>query len=1288
MKGIRRQALWVVILGLALGAGLKAQTPASRRGADSSRAAAAGTTITSLLDRLPRVGAGGYANALAGARARGAAGRADVLWLELFYGDAAAQSEAEQALRTPTTGVDEAETAFLQFLSAYTQGQDRQTLEAALRLLQAAPDDVASELAVRALSGQLENQGRTLLDAVPLLEHELQQPLSDPATCYMLGRSLLAAVHAPGLALTPDEALRLSGRLPHWQLWGPFGKWQNLGFDQAFPLEHGPAPSFTDGTETRLPQAYTSIGQGIRFPEDWGEQGVFFAESWVRVDRPTRVMVRLYSQASAVLEIDGAVVLGNDRRSSYTPAAITGAVELAPGWNRVVVKLAGEASRTFDLMLRPMPGATWEDAAAPPSGSSIATAPRKLANPVTLAEWSTQRLVRSHDDVVALWVDGIRRVQDEDAEHARVELQQAAKLAPHATAVWLELADAYAQLRDASQSWVASQIEPAAQQALKDSPRALRAYDQLGQVYQSQGKPTQAAEQFAHCSNRGFADCDWAEFRLAASQRWIPEAESALGHALAESGSDWQDIAGGLEFYSSVVGDAAKISEWERVLAADPRASAALAAYRLRHGDAAQAAGLLQTAIGFDPSSPDLREQQMNALLLSGNIAQAATAAAAATSAFPHDWRVAAAADEVRLRQVPAQGVAALRQTDFQRNLLRHEADYLAGDRFWQPWYHSAAEIIKDAPGKAEYPNASSILVFDQMVNRINPDSTQDQYIHQIYRVLNAAGIAQEGDVTTIARGSDLITIRTIKQDGRMLLPDRITNLSDISMPGLEPGDYIEIEDVQHMVASNSIPGTIDNNEFFVFNSSTQPFHYSDYIVLTPPGYPLMVDQERFPGEPTTRTLPDGYTAQEWLVQKTRILVTEPHMPLEQNLVPKVWVSTQSSWDEISHYLADRQFAVRKTTPEMDAEAAKLVAGKSGDTAKADAIFAWVAANIQPGEGNFLAPAGQNFADRSGSRIDTFIGLLAAAHVPFQLVEARAVTDDSSTKIPSLFQFQYPLIHVGGAPAASGASPVGWYDLNSDFAREQYIVPGIRGGLALVAAPSGAAEFVHVPSFTSPLDGVVISVRGTVAGSGDANLHVEVEFRGPNGEQVRNALANQPDSTLPQIYQQMLLANYPNGTASGGQLENRTDKDKPLIIAIDATVPDFVHSDGTAAGASWDIERLAAAVGVLGRYAPLPFRTHPLEIAGDTFEQTKVTLDLPARFGAVSLPPAAKLENPFGRFTSSFSQSPATGGTRIEFDRLFYLKANLIQPRDYPAFRTFAEAVDTQDRLQLTGTVH
>jgi len=1189
-----------------------------------------------------------------------------------------------------TVAAGTASAALREFIAAYAQGNDEKIVSTALRLVELAPNDEATELAVRALSGQIESRGRGLTDAVPVIERALSQPIENPVTAFMLGHMLLAAVNAPGIALTEARAEQLSGRLPHWQLYGPFGKWQNLDFDHKLAVETTIAPTYTDGNEVRRPQEFESAGDTISMPEDWNNVGMDAAVSYVNAAHATRALLRIYSPASVVVTINGVEVLRNDRRRSYTPATSNAAVELKAGWNRVVVKLAGEASRYFDLMLRPSQamGATGEaltDAAQMPGGSKLAGDPQLLAAPRTLAVWA-EKQTADGKDAVAEWADGIRLMQDDDAEHGRVALTKATELAPESAAAWLDLARAYTLLPDASQSWTASQEEASSRHALKLDPHNPRAFDALGHVYQSQGKMPEAAQQYAQCAGKGFADCDWAEFRLAAQQRWVPEAETALGHALAESGSNWNNIVAGLEFYSSV-GDQAKLAQWQRVLAGDPRAAVAAGGYDLRHDQAAEAARLLARAAAAEPSDVNVRRQYMEALLMAGDTAAAAKAASTALQDFPNDWRIAAEADEVALRENTARGIAQLRQTDYNRNMLRHEADFLTGAQFWQPWYHAAAEIIPDAPGKAEYPNANSILVFDQMVNRINADSTQDQYIHQIFRVLNAQGIAQLGDVKTITPGSDLITVRTIKADGTMLLPESVANLTSITMPGLEAGDYIEVEYVQHTPASAAIAGTLDNSEFFVFSSSQQPFHYSDYIVLTPPNYPLLVDEERFPTPAKVTTLPNGDTAREWLIQKTRVLVTEPNMPPEQNLVPKVWVSGATSWDDISNYYADHEFAVERVTPEMRAQAKALTAGKTTDVARADALFDWVAKNIQPGEGAMLVPARQFFQDRSGNRIATFLGMLAAVDVPDHLVMARGVTDDSSTKIPSVFQFQYPLIEVGSAAGEAKAPPgTGWYDLNGDFAQRGYIAAGVRGGMAMITGETGENEFTHVPEYESPLDGVALTVSGTVDDAGDAKLHLEMEFRGPNGEQVRQALRNQTDAQLPQVYQQLLLGSYPNATATGGKLINLAPAGDgaaslPLIVAIDATVPGFIQVNGSGPGAGWDIEHLVGAVGVLARYAPLPFRDEPLVIPGDTFEQTSVKLTLPARFGSASLPPAVNLQNQFGRFSSTFSQT----GSQITFDRIMYLKAALIQPANYAAFRAFGEAVDNQDRLRLTG---
>lgn len=1233
----------------------------------------------SLLDRLPRVASGRYATALHAARVRGAAGAADAAWIELFYGNAAAKRQAEEDLRKVEPQSHDPEMALVQFLNWRDQGQDRQAMLAALHLVQLAPNDPAAELAARAISGTLDDEGRTLLDAAPALREVMQQRLTDPTTVYMLGRPLLALVRASGVDLSLEQGIALSGRIQHWSLIGPFGQWPNLDFDHSFPVETQVAHSYRDGSVTRTPWAYDSVRGAVTFPRDWAADGVDYGVTYLNAPRRTTVLLRLYSSASTRLWINGVAVAVNDRRSSYRPATVTARVELQAGWNRVVVKLAGYANREFSLVLRPeaVAGEKLTSAAQLPQGARLAGAPRLLAAPPTLAAWAAARLKAHPDDAVALWLDAEQRMQDEDAETARAELKQATKLAPEASPAWLDLAEASSLLEDASQSWAAAQTEAAAQQALKADPNALRAWDRLGHIAESEGKQTEAAKDYAHCTGHGYADCDWSAFHLAAHQHWLPEARTALRHAVAESGSDWVGLADALDFYSSV-GDAPRVSELLHRLQADPRAGEALGEYLLSHGRPEAAVPLLAAGVKFDPSSAELCQEYMEALYRSGDLTAANAAAQKALQDFPHDWHIASAASDIALRQSLSQGVEALRKHDFNRNILRHEADFLAGDKFWAPWYHSEQDVIRDAPGKQQYPNASAILVLDQMVDRINPDSTRDSYIHQIFRVLDSTGIQMHGTVH-LPPGSDLITVRTIKQDGSILLPEKLSNLASITMPGLEPGDYVETEYVMHNGPSQIVPDTLDNNMFFVFNSNREPYHYSDYIVLSPDSYPLVVDQERFPNDPVVKHYDNGWTSREWLIQKTRLLVTEPFMPPVQEMVPKVWVSSKLSWDEISEYYADHLFAVGKATRSMQQLADQLTAGKKSNTDKASALFEWVVNNIQPADGSLLVPARQYFADRAGNRFSAFLALMSAAHVPYQFALARGYTDQSSLKIPSLFAFQYPLVRVQADHDGDENAQDSWYDLNNAFAHEGYVAAAVRGGEALVAGQHGDAVFTHVPQGTSTLDGMVLSVQAKVDDSGTAQIHMALEFRGPTGEEIRQALNGQPDSRLPQIYQQMLLANYPNGVAASGKIDNLGDHQKPLIVEIDGSVPDFVHEDG----GQWEISHIVGSVGTLTRYAALPFRVHPLVISGSSFEQAKIDVQLPVRFRLAAAPASVHVENGFGRFDANYSLK----GQTIHLDRTLFLNANVVPTGQYNQFRQFSESVDNQDRLRISGSV-
>ncbi len=1195
-------------------------------------------------------------------------------WRDWFYGTPAQKQAARQELRRALAANPGSRAAlWTEFSIASSEGNQRQASRAALALVRLAPNDPASEWAARFLSAHLGDQGALLAGAAAELRGLLKRPLQDPVTAYMLGRLLL---QLPPPALSPRAAaasanaaaaLASAGRPEFWQLYGPFGFWPNLAFDATQPIVTQPQGPYRDGALIRAAQPYDARRGGVLFPLDWRGRGALYAIGFLRAPLAVTAGLRIYSPSSLRVWINGEPVAVNDRRGRYAGDTVVARLRLAAGWNRVVVMLAGDGERVFNLMLRAEDGVPLLSRGQLPAGARLAPPPRLLPPPPTLAAWGAQA---AQPNPVAIWLEASEELEDGNAVAARHLLLQAVQLAPRSVPAWLALAEANVSLPDAGPGWSAAQATAAAQHALADDPRAWPAWLRLAEIAQSQGKTGAAASAFERCWGRGLAGCDWQAFLFFRHQGWTPEALRALRQAWAETPSDWSSLGDAAGF--AQLNQARLAQQILTHFARQPRAIPYLGMYWLQHGRPRRAARLLTLAIQRDPSSARLRRDRIQALLAAGDIASAAQAAEADTQALPNDWKLAqTAAGAIGQARGEAAEIAWLNAHDVNRYGLRRDADFLSADKFWQPWYHSARQILAHAPDAAQYPNASAILVFDQMVDRINPDDSRDAYIHQIFRVLDKTGIAMHGTVQ-IPPGSDLLTLRTLKPDGSIWLPDQVGGRTSISMPALEPGDYIETEYIQHFPASTVVNHALDNDMYFIFNSNREPYNYSDYIVLSPRHFPLAIQQARFPGKPKVKH-GSNWTSREWLIQKTRMVISEPNMPPYQRLVPKVWVSSPLRWRQIAAYWADRLYAVRRYTPAMQAKALQLTAGLGSDAAKADRLFDWVAKRIRPAPGRDFSPAAQAFQGRSGSRLAVFLGLLSAARVHWQLALARAVTDDSSIKIPNLYQFTYPLVCVGPADARH------WYDLNQRFAQPGYIAPAVRGGQALLAGNEPSSPLTNVPESGSTLDATVETVRAQLQPDGSAQVNLTLEFRGLDAQQIRQALESQPASRLPQIYQQLLLGTYPNGIASSGQIENLHHQERALLIHIQGDAAGFA----TITGNQWTIPHLVNPVGLLRRFASLSYRKYPLILPSTLFGITHVELDLPANFNLAGLPASDKLSGGYGVFTSAFSRQ----GNVIHYDRVLDLPPLLIPPGRYQNFRDFALAVTGADHIRLQGTL-
>jgi len=132
-------------------------------------------------------------------------------------------------------------------------------------------------------------------------------------------------------------------------------------------------------------------------------------------------------------------------------------------------------------------------------------------------------------------------------------------------------------------------------------------------------------------------------------------------------------------------------------------------------------------------------------------------------------------------------------------------------------------DVIARFEASGEQYNGPQLLLLDYTIVRLFPDGSSVELTHNIFRVQSEEAVDEAGEFS-VPEGARLLTLRTIKADGRRLEPDPIAGKASWSLPGLALGDYVEFETVKAESPSLGFPGGYLGNRFY-FKSFEVPFH-------------------------------------------------------------------------------------------------------------------------------------------------------------------------------------------------------------------------------------------------------------------------------------------------------------------------------------------------------------------------------------------------------------------------------------------------------------------------------
>jgi len=596
--------------------------------------------------------------------------------------------------------------------------------------------------------------------------------------------------------------------------------------------------------------------------------------------------------------------------------------------------------------------------------------------------------------------------------------------------------------------------------------------------------------------------------------------------------------------------------------------------------------------------------------------------------------------------------------------------------RSFQSQQDDAAPDAEPTPAAAG--NASRVL--DYAVLWIHEDGAARMLEHEIIHMQSREAIVEHAE-QKIPRGL-VLTLRTVKKDGRVFEPEFIQGKPTVTMPHLEVGDYIETEYI-YTLAGDGEGGRRFRGPRWFFREEKLAYWRSEFVTVSPKSRSLDVEITGEVPEPT-RTDDGALVTRRWRVDRSPALPEEPGSAPVQEFLPSVRIGWGVSLEDTILDLVDAAADLTPRDPRL-VRVAETIAASGGDSKgrvkltgaltnekrkkilrslstdeKARRIYRWVLANVEPGrerDGRRIV------VGKSGNPTDAFVYLcrLLGIQVDVGLVRNRMQPPPIG---PMAEAESYSSLSVR---IDTGGGTARWMTVGDKFAPYGYLPSALRGQPVIVLAPGAARE-------TTPAGGTVDGVthRGTVklAKDGSAEIELEQAYEGKMAIALRTALENLPDARLKDTIEARLLPqSLPGARLRDVEIKNLEDLDKPLILAMTLEQSTFARPRGNELV-------LAPPFSIsLGKLASLPKRQTPLYLgeAVATRVAVDLTVILPEGASLVGALEPTTVEND-GRKVTVEDRLDAPG--KLTIARVVDLPAGRVQPEQYAAFAEFATKGD------------
>lgn len=1204
---------------------------------------------------------------------------------------------------------------------------------------------------LRAAKGRDHRAALALLGLLPVLQGEIpNRELIDLVTSvrndrgrHPLVRGLAGLLrgHLHEAQGELDEARAVyaeEGMLLSWRIVGPFDNANDGGLDKVYAPEtevFDVAQQFTgklanEPLEWRSYDPSSTLAGGyVSFDEFLrpNQHVVGYATTWVEVPKAQRAVLHFGSGGGHAVWVGSREIGRGDAYRVPDPLQDAYSLELAAGWNRVLIKVGCDTGTWgFFAQLRT------------PEGEPIAGLVSSASPPVSFTELPVAAAVGEADPDAVRLPDpvSLRSLFEQAASGERVK--PADELALAEFYHWVHPFDR-AEFGARNQAREADTASQSARSALflalseDDSKRSREALD----------------------AGIARAKAEIARLEQGAKPTRASEARSLLGQMLVELA--WRNSSLGLERRSSellaeareVVPDDAliELAAVEQLAAAGMRLAAIewVADLRRRYPDSAlilrEAAtrelglgrvrvglALLEQHAAIHHGDGGVLEQRIDAHLQLGEVRPAvdlARSLVAANPGRPAVWRRLAAVEEaagdyasallaleMALGLAPqdpelhaAMGLLAARAGDepscvlaLQRSLelnpqqpeLRDLLTTLGASDDDVFTRHAAdlEQVVAaaEAEGTPEaWQGRDAAVLLHRMATRVSASGLGERLDQRIVKVLDERGIrSQAQHAFAFDPAESFVEVRrarVMRADGRIeeLGVTNYYSLGEagyrmyydqrqayVEFPGLRVGDVVEVVFVKR---DHAVRNMFDDYFGDVAPlQGTEPRRRVEYVLETP------VDMKIHANLPLAREVDEtGDFARHTLaLDQVPGLRPESDMPGWTEVAKYLHVSTYANWRDVGVWywdLVKDQLLVDDAIEQGVKTAVAGLPADADDRAKLEAIYEHVI------------------------RSTRYVGLEFGIHgyKPYRTTDIYNRRFGDCKDKASLLKVMLGLVgieahlvlvrtrdqgRIGELPASLSAFNhaiiyVPKFDLFIDGTAEHsgaFELPaGDQGASVVIIEDGKGATFRTIPYSTPDQNVEDFELEVALASDGDAKVDYAMTMTGSSNAGWRASLES-PDHRKEQITK-LFAGMFPGTTVSSVALPGITDLHAPVRLEAELAVPAWAT---TQAGGSLRWRTLGYEAALVRGFAAQQTREHPLELGVPSREQRRIRYQLPRNYEFGTVPANAKLDAGFG----SFELSVSTAGNVATVETRFELRASRIEPADYVKFREFLGEID------------